>query len=415
MNGDPLRVALLTYLGQPHTGGFGVYVRFLSRALARAGHEVDVFSGPPYPELDDAVNLIRIPSLGIFREQNYWKGLKPGTLTSWTDMVEWIGSLTGGFPLPYTFGRRVVRYFRKHRPDYDVIHDNAGLFYGLRTLQRWGYPVVSTVHHPNTIDRDIALAQTDGWLARGVIRRWYGFVRMQRRVIRDVDHLITVSRRTRRDIAQEYGIDPDRVDVVYNGIDTERFRPRPEIDRDPDRLMAVTSARWFRKNKGFELLMDAFQIVAKDRPGLKLILVGSPEEGGATGVELMNRGIADRVVFLEDVSFEKLIKLYARTSVFVVPSLYEGFGLPAAEAMACATPVVVTDAGGLPEVVGDAGRIVSPHDPEALAEAVGGLLDDPEGRNRLGRRGRRRVVEHFQWSRAARETRQVYRKVTTPA
>ncbi len=407
-----LNIALLTYLGQPHTGGFGVYVRYLSRALVERGHRVDVFSGPPYPDLHEDVNLIRLPRLDLYGDRPHWSLLRPKHLLSWTDFREWLGGVTGGFPLPYTFGRRVTSRLRDRDVDYDVVHDNAGHFSGLLELMDEGYPVVSTIHHPNTIDRRMALEHTDGLLGRLIVRRWFSFVRMQKTVIRRLPALITVSQQAREDIAREYAVDTDRVFVVPNGIDTGLYRPREDVGREPGRLMAVSSAGWLRANKGFKVLARAFRsLVLEDGRDLHLVVIGS-DGGEESGVDffLMKLEIADRVIFLQDLSFDQMARQYARASILVVPSLYEGFGLPAAEAMACGTPVVASRAGGLPEVVGDAGVLVPPGDPGALAEGIGELLEDPERRRRLGRRGRERVEERFTWSRAARRTEIAYRR-----
>jgi glycosyltransferase involved in cell wall biosynthesis len=117
------------------------------------------------------------------------------------------------------------------------------------------------------------------------------------------------------------------------------------------------------------------------------------------------------VRFVHGLSTEELVAEYARSSLAVVPSLYEGFGLPAAEAMSCGVPVVATEAGGLPEVVGNAGCIVPPADSEALAAVIKSLLRHPESLISLGLAGRQRMLSKFTWKRAAQETVAVYRKV----
>ena len=153
----PLRIALLGYRSNPFSGGQGVYLKFLSRALVEAGHEVDVISGEPYPELDGRVGLIKLPGLNLFEAPNHVTALRPRHLLSATDFFEWASMLSGGFPEPYTFGRRLTRYFSDIGDRYDVVHDNQSLCYGLLAVAR-RTPVICTVHHPITWDRDIAIA-----------------------------------------------------------------------------------------------------------------------------------------------------------------------------------------------------------------------------------------------------------------
>lgn len=409
MGNRTLSVALASYRSHPASGGQGVYLTYLSRELTRMGHRVDVLSGPPYPHLPDEVGLVKLPSLNL--SDDAFPRVDPRRLTSWADWGEWLGALTGGYAEPWAFGRRLAAYLRKHGDRYDLLHDNQSLAYGLLDVRSTGIPVVATVHHPTTIDRDVALEQTRGRIARWRIRRQYHFTSMQKHVGQQLDTLITVSRQAGRDLVEEYGIKETNVRVIPYGIDTELFRPREDVQREPRRLLAVTSARWMRQIKGFGTLLEAFARLASDRDDLNLVVVGSPDASGRTELYLQEKGIADRVAFVEGVSHEKMVRLYCRSTLLVIPSLYEGFGFPAAEAMACATPVVATRVGGLPEVVGEAGVLVPSGDPEAMASAVGSLLEDPRRRRRLGSRGRKRILESFDWARTGQRTVDVYRQL----
>lgn len=406
-----LRVALLTHVGHPHSGGFGVYVRQLSRALRDRGHTVHVYSGPPYPDLEEGIRLIRVPGLRIFQRTDRWKALRPKHLLSLTDLMEWIGAVSGGFPIPRTFGRRVAERFRTQRPDYDVVHDNYGLHYGLIEIMKSGYPVVSSVHHPPTVDRSIALEAARNPGERLRVRRWFSYVRMQKKVAREIPRFITGSQRAREDLEEDFGLPSDRVSVVPYGVPTDRFRPREGVSTDPGRLLTVSSSQWLRHNKGFGTLLEAFSRMRGERPELELVVVGDADDEGRTQLYAQELNVASHLAFVSGVPTNQLISLYNRASVVIVASLYEGFGLPAAEAMACGTPVVATSAGGLPEVVGEAGVLVPPGNPDRLADAVLGLLDDPRRRAELAHQGRRRVERRFQWERTARLTESVYRKM----
>ena len=413
----PLRVALLGYRSNPYSGGQGIYLKYLSKALATAGHRVDVISGEPYPELDDPVRLVKLPGLNLYAAPNHVTALRPHHLRSATDTFEWLSMLTGGFPEPYTFGRRLSRHFDAlaHDPaaGYDVVHDNQCLSWGTLDLQRRGIPLVTTIHHPITWDRDIALAHAPDWKHRLLIRRWHNFLRMQGRVARRLRHIVTVSKSSRRDICSAFRIPPERVHVVYNGIDTEVFRPAPEVARDPWQLITTASAD--QPLKGTQHLIPAFATLCQQFPELKLVFVGRPKPGGATERLIERLGVGDRIRFRHGLTADEFRNLYAASAVAVVPSEYEGFGFPAGEAMACGTPVVSTDGGALPEVVGDAGRIVPTRNPTALAQAIGELLGNPEARADYGRRGRQRILERFSWARTAAALDDLYRHVMADA
>lgn len=411
---SPMRIALLGYRSNPFSGGQGIYLKYLSRALAEAGHQVDVISGEPYPDLDPRVRLVKLPGLNLYAADNHVTALRPRHLRSITDTFEWMSMLTGGFPEPYTFGRRLQRYFHQLHLSgtrYDIVHDNQSLSYGALALQQQGLPLVTTIHHPITWDRDIALTHAENWQQRLLIRRWHNFLNMQTRVARRLRHVVTVSQRSRQDICAAFDISPQRVHVVHNGVDTQAFRPEPDIARNPWQLITTASAD--QPLKGTQHLIPAFAQLCQQFPKLRLTFVGRPKTGGATERLIDSLGVRERIRFLHGISADEMRALYASSAVAVIPSEYEGFGLPAAEAMACGTPVVSTDGGALPEVVGEAGRIVPAGNPNALASAIGELLQDPASRAVLGRLGRRRIEENFSWSRAAHQMTTLYQQVLT--
>ena len=403
----PLRIALLGYRSQPYGGGQGVYLRYLSKGLVDAGHKVDVISGPPYPHLDPRVRLIELPSLDLF--ENGLTSLRPRHLRSMTNVIEWTSKLTGGFAEPYTFGRRAVKYLREHGSEYDLIHDNQSLSWGMLELQRMGLPLVTTVHHPITSDLRIALnAARNAW-ERLLIRRWHAFLNMQKKVVKQLHNVVTVTDCSRQDLARDFGIQPAGISLVYNGIDTEVFRPVEGVERRPLRLMATCSAD--APLKGTRYLLRAYAKLLQTYPELELVLVSKPLPGGKTEKLVKKLGLEDKIQFVSGISTEQMVKFYAEASVAVVPSVYEGFGLPAGEAMACGVPVVSTDGGALPEVVGDAGVIVPAKNVDAMASAIDELLRDPARRIALGQAGRQRILEKFCWQVCAREMSEYYREV----
>lgn len=405
----PLRVAILGYRSNPFSGGQGVYIKYLSKALVEAGHSVDVISAEPYPHVDPRVRLIKLPGLNLYSHFPYHaRALRPRHFLSATDLVEYFSMLTGGFPEPYAFGRRLKQLFNKTKPDYDVIHDNQTLAWGVLDLVEMGYPLVTTIHHPITWDRDIALSHARDWRERIMIRRWHSFLNMQMKVAGKLPHVVTVSHRSRQDIADVFEIERDSIDVVHNGIDTDDFFPVDGITRDQNLIISTASAD--QPLKGLQHLLPAFARLREGNAALKLIIVGKPKTDGDTMqlIERLNLGAS--VEFRHGLSTEALRRLYAEAAVAVVPSEYEGFGLPAGEAMACGVPVVSSDGGALPEVVGDAGIVVPAKSPQALAKAIEALLGDESQRLDLSARGQNRVSGIFTWGRAADAMTSIYRR-----
>jgi len=406
-NGKPLRVCLLTYRGNPTCGGQGIYVKRISRALRDLGHRVDVVSGPPYPHLDEDVSLHQLPGLDLYNPEELFRIPKFHELRSGINVLEWAGVSTGGFPEPHTFGLRAHRFLKEKVGDFDVVHDNQCLAYGLLRIQELGFPLVATIHHPIMVDREAELQSVKWWWKKLKVRRWYSFVGMQKKVSKSLSHVITVSEQSRQDVAKAFAIPIQRLHVVPNGIDTDMFRPLPEVKRDENRIITTTSSDV--PIKGLRYLLEAVASIAKER-NIKVTVVGTPRKD--KGVEKLVRKLGlDRFVeFTGRIEDKEFAPYYARATLAVVPSLYEGFGFPAGEAMACKTPVVSTTGGALPEVVGDAGVLVPPGDAKALEHAIVSLLDDSGRRQRLGEEGFRRVHEHFTWKRAAERMVAVYRE-----
>jgi glycosyltransferase involved in cell wall biosynthesis len=409
MTGFPtgLRVALLSYRGNPLSGGQGVYVRYLSRALTRAGHSVEVFAGPPYPELDDDVPLTKVPSLDLYRPDDPFRRPRLDEFKTWVDGLEYASMCGAGYPEPLTFSLRVARLLRERTGDFDVVHDNQCLGYGLLSIAR-RLPVIATVHHPIPIDRRLELEHSPNLKRSLSLRRWYHFTRMQGRVARRLPRIVTVSESARADVHRELGVASHRIAVVHNGVDTELFRPLPAIPKQPGRIVTTASADV--PLKGLVFLVEALAKLRTEREA-ELVVIGKTKKNGPVAAAIARFGLEGAVTFRSGVGWADLVELYARAEVAVVPSLYEGFSLPAIEAMAAGLPVVATTAGALPEVIGDAGSLVPPGDAGALAVAIGRLLDDPAARTHLGSAARARAMDRFSWETTATATAAEYRRV----
>lgn len=390
-----LRIALLGYRSHPHVGGQGIYLHYLSKALVEQGHSVDVISGPPYPELDARVRLIKIPSLDLYAHPNPHCALRPHHLLSFADFYEWWSKLSGGFGEPYCFGRRLVSYFKRHKPVYDIVHDNQSLCYGLLDLQKLGYKVVATVHHPITRDRDLAVAAATSKGHRWLIKRWYGFLTMQEQVVQQLAQVITVSQQSRTDIVEAFKRPEQDIHIIPNGIDTDIFTPLPHIHRQHWRI--ITTASSDQPIKGLSVLLNALAQLREQFPQLQLVVIGKLKEGGSTEQELKKLKLESAVQFMSGISTEQLVQEYAQAKFAVVPSLYEGFGLPAGEALACGIPLICSDGGALPEVVGDAAYKVKAGDINALADAMRKLLSEDELCAQLSVSGRLHSLQHLSW------------------
>ncbi|WP_320774894.1 glycosyltransferase family 4 protein [Streptomyces sp. CRN 30] len=419
----PLDIALLTYKGNPFCGGQGVYVRHLSRELVRLGHRVEVIGAQPYPVLDEVEadgtagagpSLTELPSLDLYRQPDPFRNPGRDEYRDWIDALE-VGTMwTGGFPEPLTFSLRARRHLRALRGRFDVVHDNQTLGYGL--LGDLGAPLVTTIHHPITVDRRLELDAAPTWKRRMSLRRWYAFTRMQKRVARRLPSVLTVSGSSRQEIVDHLGVRPDRVHVVHIGADTDLFSPDASVPQVPGRIVTTSSADV--PLKGLVFLVEALAKIRTEHPGAHLVVVGRRAEDGPVAQAIERYGLEGAVEFVKGISDAELVDLVRSAEIACVPSLYEGFSLPAAEAMATGTPLVATTGGAIPEVAGPDGETclaVPPGDAGALATALGRLLGDARLRARLGAAGRERVLARFTWAKAAEGTVARYREAIARA
>ncbi|MBM4236618.1 MAG: glycosyltransferase family 4 protein [Firmicutes bacterium] len=395
---NKLKIAFLTYRGNMRCGGQGIYSWYLVQELKKLGHDITVISGPPYIDPLEQVEVKKLSSMYDVYDRRLPRPLS--RLLNPLNFWEWVQIITKGFPEPFTFTLRTYLYLRKRlkHGDFDLVHDNQSLGYGLLFLRRW-VPVTATVHHPMHVDREAALKQARS--RREIIkkRRFYGFISMQDRVIRRLDGLVTVSQAAKEANVTAYRIPEKSMTVIYNGVDTDVFRPL-NLEREDNRLLLVTNTE--DRKKGVLYLLQA---MVKLPPEVKLTIVDEVKPRNYAYVLREEMGLRERVTFTGRLTIEDLVKQYNTASVVVVPSVYEGFGLPAAEASACATPVIATSGGALPEVIadGESGLVVPPMDPEALAEAIRSLLSNPDLRERMGNKGRERIQHLFTWQKSAKE------------
>jgi glycosyltransferase involved in cell wall biosynthesis len=403
-----VRIAFMSYRSKPHCGGQGVYLRHLSRELVELGHTVEVFSGQPYPELDEGVTLTKVPSLDLYRDPDPFRTPRPKEFRDLIDVEEVLTMWTAGFPEPKTFSKRAARLMKDRVGDFDIVHDNQTVGHGMLDIAKLGFPLITTIHHPITFDRRIDLANAP--LRKKLsLRRWYGFLRMQKKVAKQLTKILTVSESSRRDIITDFGVEPSRLEVITLGVD-DVFVP-PTVPRVPGRIVAMASAD--APMKGIATLLEAFAKLRTERD-VELLLVTTLKPGGRTEKLIDDLDIAKHVTFVNGISDSELVDVMGSAELACVPSLYEGFSLPTAELMACATPLVVSRAGAIPEVVGEDGAcaiLVTPGDVGELEAAIAELLDDPQRRDAMGKAGRERVLEKFSWRAVAKATAAAYEEV----
>ena len=405
-----LKIGLLSYRSHPYSGGQGIYVKHLSKALAELGHEVDVISGQPYPELDERVNLVKLPSLNIFEEEDRFRSFKMNYLMNPLSLFEWLSVMTGGFPEPYTYGVRVNRYLKKRLGDYQIIHDNQSLSYALLHIQQ-NFPLVTTIHHPITRDHKLELENAKNWKQRLSSNRWHGFLRMQKKVAPSLKAIITPSHSSKIDISNEFSVNKDFIDVVHNGIDSETFKPNDNKKRIKNRIITTASADV--PLKGLKYLINALPKIISLYPDTELVVIGKAKNNGETMKLIKKLNLLPHIHFKSNLKEEDIVDLYASAELAVIPSLYEGFGFGAGEAMSCGVPLISTLSGGLEDIVKGSCYEIEPGSSVQIENAVIDLFDNEEEMKRVALLGRKRILEKFNWRQAAKGYLAIYEREIT--
>ena len=393
-----MKIGLLSYRSHPYSGGQGIYIKHLSKALSDLGHEVSVLSGPPYPELHDSVQLIQIPSLGMFETEDRMKLFSLKLLFRPLDLYEWITVMTGGFPEPYTYGKRVYKYLKNNRKDFDIILDNQSLCGSLLKIQDI-LPLAVTIHHPITKDHKLEMQNASNWKERLSSMRWHNFLPMQKRVAPKLNKIICVSAPSKEDIVKEFLVEDNKIEVILNGIDINRFVPSPSDSVKANRIITTASADI--PLKGLKYLIQALPEILKSFPKTTLTVIGKAPSNSEVSRLISNLDLKEIISFKSGISENEIVDLYHTSEVAVIPSLYEGFGFGAGEAMACGVPLISTHSGGLKEVVGDCAIKILPSSADEIEKAVINLFNNQEKRKELSAKGRQRMETKFDWKIAA--------------
>ena len=393
-----MKIGILSYRSHPYSGGQGIYIKHLSKALSDRGHQVSVLSGPPYPELHESVKLIKIPSLGLFETPNRMSLFGTNLLFRPLDFYEWLTVMTGGFPEPYTFGKRVLKYLQQHKRDFEVILDNQSLSGSLLKIQEI-IPLAVTIHHPITKDHKLEMQNASNWKEKLSSIRWHNFLPMQKRVAPKLIKIICVSKPSKEDVIEEFNVDPNKIEVILNGIDINTFTTSSFDNREENKIITTASADI--PLKGLKYLIKSLPKILDSFPKTTLTVIGKSPNNSEVSKLIEDLNLSDVITFRSGISEKEIVDLYHSSELAVIPSLYEGFGFGAGEAMACGVPLISTHSGGLKEVVGDAAIKILPSSAGEIEKAVINLFNNPDEMRKLSIRGRQRMEEIFDWKIAA--------------
>ena len=390
-----LKILILSYRSAPFGGGQGIYVNDLSKALLELGHEVTILSGPPYPHVDKNIRLIKSPGLNLFEnfsfKDRFYKFINHKN-KNFLDMYEFISVLAGGFPEMRTFGARAKKHILKN--NYDLVIDNQSISYAMEYIQIIT-PLIEVIHHPITMDLKHDLETNNNFIYKISRFRWYSFLKMQKKVAPLLKNIVTVSRSSKRDIITDFKVKSENISVIHNAVDSNIFRPYPEIERMPHRLITTASADV--PLKGLDFTLHALALLVEEFEDIQLLVIGASREGGHTERLIKKLNLNKRVTFKTGITKDEIAQEYARSSVAIVSSLYEGFGYPVAEAMSCSTPLVATDVASIPEITDDFAILIPPKNSIAISDSVKKIFLEPNLYNEIADKGRQHIQTKFNW------------------
>ena len=391
-----LKIAILSYRSAPFGGGQGVYVHDISKALTERGHKVDIISGPPYPKVPEGVNLIKLPGLDLFQTFSFKERIKifkNKKKKNILDYFEFCSVLLGGFPEMKTFGHRCHNYLIQNT-DYDTVIDNQSLSYGMLEIQKM-FPFIEIIHHPITKDYKHDLLANNKLLYRFSRYRWYSFLNMQKRVAPKIKNIITPSSNSSQDIAKDFRCDESNITVIHNGLDVNIFVPYEDIKRDPFKLITTASADV--PLKGLDYTLTALSILKNEFQNMNLTVIGKLKKDGHTSRLIERLGISDSIVFKTNLTKKEIAEEYAKSSVAIVSSLYEGFGYPVIEAMSCSTPLIAANTSSIPELIGNYATLIPPKDSTSLANSIKLIINNYDKYKSISNKGRDHIIKNFNW------------------
>jgi glycosyltransferase involved in cell wall biosynthesis len=396
-----LKIAILSYRSAKYGGGQGVYIKDISMALTKMGHKVDVISGPPYPDLSEGIDLIKLPGLNLFETFSFkdrFKKFLSKKNKSINDYYEFISVLFGGFPEMRTFGDRANTFL--NNKNYDLVFDNQSISYGVLDIQK-RLPLIEIIHHPITFDFRFELKASRKLRYKISRYRWYSFLKMQKKVAPKINRIISPSQSSKKGIVQDFKCNPKNITVINNGIDTSEFKPLTNSHRNPYRLITTASADV--PLKGLDYTLKALNLLKTNYPKIHLIVIGTIKENGHTRRLIDKLGLEQNITFKSNILKADITELYSTSSIAIVSSLYEGFGYPVIEAMSCEVPLIATNTSSIPELTGKYASLIEPRNHEAIIESIIKILSDYDKYKEIAIKGRQHVIENFNWAKITKE------------
>ena len=406
-----LNIAILSYRSAPFGGGQGVYVRDLSDALKKIGHKVTIISGPPYPHLPEDTKLIKLPGMNLFETFDFKDRLKKfiASKKNFINIFEFFSTLFGGFPELQTFGYRANKFLKNG--DYDIVLDNQSISYGMLELQKQ-FPFIEIIHHPITKDLKFELSQNNKFLYQLSRKRWHSFLKMQKRVAPRLNKIITPSHNSKKDIVDDFKVADKNISVINNGLDTTIFR-LIEKDNFNNNYQLITTASADVPLKGLDYTLYSLANLKKTYPEISLNIIGKLKQNGHTERLIEKLDIKNNIRFHSNISKEEIVQLYSKSSIAIVSSLYEGFGYPVIEAMACGVPLIATKTASIPELVSNKALLVQPKNHDEITAGVNKIFNDYEGYKKKAIANITYIKERFNWDAIALEYNKIISETIT--
>ncbi len=402
-----LKIALLSYRSDPFSGGQGIYIKNISEALHNRGHEITIFSGNPLPEVNKAIKVVRIETPGFFETFDSLERLKIFTSLEKNrlNFMDFFETFTGTFTEPVFFGERLVKnkYFQETVDEFDIFHDNQSISSYPETVLK---KLVTTLHHPIHVDKEIDLTSEKSFLKRLSIKRWYSFLNFQKKNLKAVKKVISPSMSSKNDICRYFDYPSKNISVIWNGINLDdcKFHQRGSFNAN---FVTIISADVPMKN--LKTVLKALYLLKQEGINAKLTIVGDLREDNNKLIDRL--GLTKEITYKSKLPRKQLIQSLNNADIGIAPSKYEGFGFPLVEMIATGLPVIVSDKASLPELAGNAGLIFNSSDSNDLKEKMKELIENAALRNKVTENSKLRRDDFFGWDEYAKKLEDLYKEI----
>ena len=402
-----LKIALLSYRSDPYSGGQGIYIKNLSEALHDRGHDITIFSGNPLPEVSKAIKVEKIDTPGFFETFNSLERLKifSSLKKNRLNFLDFFETFTGTFTEPVFFGERLVKnkFFQESVDKFDIFHDNQSISsYPETVLKR----LVTTLHHPIHVDKEIDLANEMNFFSKLSIKRWYSFLNFQKKNLKSVKKVISPSASSKKDICRYFEYPSENISVIWNGINLDdcKFHQREKFNSN---FVTIISSDVPMKN--LKTLLKALHLLKHEGLSANLTIIGDLREDNKKLIR--NLGLTNEINYKSKLTRAELIQSLNHADIGIAPSSYEGFGFPLVEMIATGLPVIVSDKASLPELAGSAGLIFNSEDSGDLKNKMKELVENHVLRNKLTENSKLRRDDFFGWDEYAKKLEDLYKEI----